>query len=207
MCNFANKKRNMSRNDKIKTCILSFAFAILIAFLVCGCRTTKYVPVETIVKDTTTFAHWDSIVNERVKIVRDSLMSFHWEQRETSTKDSSYVKDNVRERVDQNGKVIGKDSTHIEIRYIENKMNTSLMDSISHLARFVSLSRIYKEQRDSLSKVLAETRTKVEYKEKELSGFKLFCYLLGKFVFWAFLAFAAGKVIIYIVKNKLHNFL
>lgn len=197
----------MSRNDKIKTCILSVSLAILIAFLVCGCRTTRYVPVETIVKDTTTFAHWDSIVNERVKIVRDSLMSFHWEQREISAKDSSYVKDNIRERVDQNGKIIGRDSTHIEIRYIENKMNTSLRDSVSHLARYVNLSRIYKEQRDSLSKVLAETRTKVEYKEKELSGFKLFCYLLGRFMFWVFLTFVIGKTIIYIVKNKLHNFL
>ena len=206
MCNFANKK-NMSRNDKIKTCILPIALAILIALLICGCRTTRCVPVETVVKDTATFAHWDSIVNERVKIIKDSLMSFHWEQRETSLKDSSYIKDNIRERVDQNGKVIGRDSTHIEIRYIENKMNTSLRDSVSHLARYVGLSRIYKEQRDSLSKVLAETRTKVEYKEKELSGFKLFYYLLGRFVFWMFLTFVVGKTVIYIVKNKLHNFL
>lgn len=206
MCNFASKK-NMSRNDKIKTCILSVALAIIIAFLVCGCRTTRYVPVETIVRDTITLAHWDSIVNERVKLVKDSLMSFRWEQRETSAKDSLYIKDNVRERVDQNGNVIGKDSTHIEYRYIENKMNTSLRDSVNHLARYVNLSRIYKEQRDSLNKVLSETQTKVEYKEVKLGGFKLFCYLLGRFVFWAFLTFVVGKTIIYIVKNKLHNFL
>lgn len=206
MCNFANKK-NMSRNDKIKTCILSVALAIIITFLVCGCRTARYVQVDSVVRDTTTLAHWDSIVNERVKLVRDSLMSFHWEQRETSAKDSLYIKDSVRERVDQNGNVIGKDSTHIEYRYIENKMNTSLRDSVNHLARYVSLSRFYKEQRDSLNKVLSETQTKVEYKEAELSGFKLFCYLLGRFMFWAFLTFIVGKIVIYIVKNKLHNFL
>lgn len=197
----------MSRNDKIKTCILSVALAIVIAFFVCGCRTTRYVQVDSAVRDTTNLAHWDSIVNERVKIVKDSLMSFHWEQRETSAKDSSYVKDNVRERVDQNGNVIGKDSTHIEYRYIENKMNTSLRDSVNHLARYVNLSRIYKEQRDSLNKVLSETQTKVEYKEAELGGFKLFCCLLGRFAFWAFLTFVIGKAIIYIVKDKLHKFL
>lgn len=206
MCNFANKK-DMSRNDKIKTCILSVALVILIAFLVCGCRTTRYVPVETIVRDTTTLAHWDSIVNERVRLVKDSLMSFRWEQRETSAKDSLYVKDDVKERVDQNGNVIGRDSTHIEYRYIENKTNTSLKDSINHLARYVSLSGIYKKQRDSLNKVLSETQTKVEHKEAELVGFKLICYLLGRFVFLALLVFVVGKAIIYIVKNKLHNFL
>lgn len=197
----------MSRNDKIKAWIFSVALAIIIAFFICGCRTTRYVPVETIVRDTTTYAHWDSIINERVKVVRDSLLSFHWEQKEKLVKDSTYIKDDVRERVDQNGNVVGRDSVHVEIRYRENKETTMLKDSISRLREQVELMNSYKAERDSLSKVLKESKTKVEYKEVELGGFRWFCFLLGRFVFWAFLSFIIGKTIIYIAKDKLHKFL
>lgn len=187
---------------------MSILIALFITMFLCGCRTTRYVPVETIVRDTTAYAHWDSIVNERVKVVRDSLLSYHWEQVEKSVKDSSFVKDDVRERVDQSGKVIGRDSTHIEYRYIVNKLNTTLRDSVNHLMEYVGLSKIYKEQRDSLNKVLSETQTKVEYKEKELSGMDLFYYRLGLILFWCCILLTLSVLTILLIRNKFfHKFL
>lgn len=190
------------------TWLMSILIALFITMFMCGCRTTRYVPVETIVRDTTTYAHWDSIVNERVKVVRDSLLSYHWEQREKSVKDSTYTKDYVRERIDQSGKVVGKDSTHIEYRYRENKVNTSLRDSVNHLLEHVNLSKIYKEQRDSLNKVLAETQSKVEYKEKELSGIDLFYYRFGLILTWLLgLLIVSGITILFVKSKFFHKFL
>lgn len=190
------------------TWLMTILVALFITMFMCGCHTTRYVPVETIVRDTTTFAHWDSIVNERVKVVRDSLLSYHWEQQEKSVKDSTYIKDDVRTRVDQDGKVVGKDSTHIEYRYIESAETKALKDSVNRLFEVESLLKTYKEQRDSLNKVLSETQYKVEYKEKDLEGMDLFYYRLGLVLFWVFiLLIISGFVILFVKKSKFfHGF-
>lgn len=190
------------------TWLMTILVALFITMFMCGCHTTRYVPVETIVRDTTTFAHWDSIVNERVKVVRDSLLSYHWEQREKLVKDSTYIKDDVRTRVDQEGKVIGKDSIHIEYRYIESAETKALKDSVNRLFEVESLMKTYKEQRDSLSKVLDSKKSSIQYVEKDLEGMDLFYYRLGLVLFLVFILLViSGFIILFVKKSKFfHRF-
>lgn len=166
------------------TWLMTILVALFITMFMCGCHTTRYVPVETIVRDTTTFAHWDSIVNERVKVVRDSLLSYHWEQTEKQVKDSTYIKDDVKTRVDESGKVLGKDSIHIEIRYRDSKELSKVRDSLIHYKEIAERASIYKAQRDSLNRELSIVQTKKEYVEKDLDGWDLFYWKFGMISFW-----------------------
>lgn len=136
--------------------------------------------------DTTTYAHWDSIINERVKLIRDSLLSYHWEQTEKQVKDSTYIKDDVKTRVDESGKVLGKDSTHIEIRYRDSKELSKVRDSLIHYKEIAERASIYKAQRDSLNRELSIAQTKKEYIEKDLEGWDLFYWKFGMISFGSF---------------------
>ena len=167
--------------------VLAGFFILLMMY---GCKTTRYVPAETVAKDTATYAHWDSVVNERVRAIRDSLLSFHWEQNERQVKDSTYIKDDVRTRVDDKGNVLGRDSVHIEIRYRE------LADSIN----------IYKLQVDSLNKKLIASKSKVEYVEKDLKGWRLFYYNLGMVSFWVIILSLIAIILVLMLKKSFHRF-
>lgn len=173
-----------------------------ILLMMYGCKTTRYVPVETIVKDTTSYAHWDSIVNERVKVIRDSLLSFHWEQSEKSVKDSTYIKDDVKTRVDDKGNVLGRDSTHIEIRYKDSKELSKVRDSLSHYKELSDSVGYFKAQVDSLSKKLMASKKKVEYIEKDLKGWDLFYYKVGMVVSWLVVISLVTTLIFWILKRK-----
>lgn len=96
--------------------LVTILVGFFIMLMMYGCRTTRYVEVEKVVRDTTTYAHWDSIINERVKLIQGQLAILSLETDRKQVKDSTYIKDDVKTRVDESGKVLGKDSTHIEIR-------------------------------------------------------------------------------------------
>lgn len=181
---------------------MTILVALFITMFMCGCHTTRYVPVETIVRDTTTFAHWDSIVNERVKVVRDSLLSYHWEQTEKQVKDSTYIKDDVKTRVDESGKVLGKDSTHIEIRYRDSKELSKVRDSLIHYKEIAERASIYKAQRDSLNRELSIAQTKKEYIEKDLEGWDLFYWKFGMISFWVVSLMLVTMIFFLTVKYK-----
>lgn len=184
------------------TWLMTILVALFITMFMCGCHTTRYVPVETIVRDTTTFAHWDSIVNERVKVVRDSLLSYHWEQTEKQVKDSTYIKDDVKTRVDESGKVLGKDSTHIEIRYRDSKELSKVRDSLIHYKEIAERASIYKAQRDSLNRELSIAQTKKEYIEKDLEGWDLFYWKFGMISFWVVSLMLVTMIFFLTVKYK-----
>lgn len=184
------------------TWLMTILVALFITMFMCGCHTTRYVPVETIVRDTTTFAHWDSIVNERVKVVRDSLLSYHWEQTEKQVKDSTYIKDDVKTRVDESGKVLGKDSTHIEIRYRDSKELSKVRDSLIHYKEIAERASIYKAQRDSLNRELSIVQTKKEYVEKDLEGWDLFYWKFGMISFWLVSLMLVTMIFFLTVKYK-----
>ena len=167
-----------------------------------GCRTTRYVDVEKVVRDTTTYAHWDSIVNERVKLIRDSLLSYHWKQTEKQVKDSTYIKDDVKTRVDESGKVLGKDSTHIEIRYRDSKELSKVRDSLIHYKEIAERASIYKAQRDSLNRELSIVQTKKEYVEKDLDGWDLFYWKFGMISFWVVSLMLVTMIFFLTVKYK-----
>lgn len=144
---------------------------ILVGFFIMlmmyGCRTTIYRSGKGNARHYY-LRHWDSIINERVKLIRDSLLSYHWEQTEKQVKDSTYIKDDVKTRVDESGKVLGKDSTHIEIRYRDSKELSKVRDSLIHYKEIAERASIYKAQRDSLNRELSIAQTKKEYIEKDL---------------------------------------
>lgn len=196
MCTFVVKKKDMRINFSKLACV------VFVTLFLCGCRTIRYVPVETVVRDTTTYAYWDSIVNERVKIIKDSLSSFHWEQSQKSVKDSSFVKENVRERIDKDGKVIGRDSIRIEFRYVENKEDAKLRDSISRLMEQTELVSAYKYKVDSLKKVLDTQKVDVKYVQKELDGLDLLYYRIGKLMACLFIALLVVLIMNFLVKKK-----
>lgn len=171
-----------------------------------GCKTTRYVPVETIVKDTTSYAHWDSVVNERVKVIRDSLLSFHWEHNEKSVKDSTYIKDDVKTRVDDKGNVLGRDSTHIEIRYRDSKELSKVRDSLSHYKELADSVNIYKVQVDSIKHLLEVAQKDKVYVEKDLPGWDLFCWKFGMVSFWIIVVALIGTMIYFLKKRKVFSF-
>lgn len=185
ICNFALKKEvDMQLRFDWWRWLVTILVGFFIMLMLYGCRTTRYVEVEKVVRDTTTYAHWDSIVNERVKLIRDSLLSYHWEQTEKQVKDSTYIKDDVKTRIDESGKVLGKDSTHIEIRYRNSKELSKVRDSLIHYKEIAERASIYKAQRDSLNRELSITQTKKEYIEKDLVGWDLFYWKFGMISFW-----------------------
>lgn len=179
---------------------------ILVGFFIMlmmyGCRTTRYVEVEKVVRDTTTYAHWDSIVNERVKLIRDSLLSYHWEQTEKQVKDSIYIKDDVKTKVDESGNVIGKDSIHIEIRYRDSKELSQVRDSLIHYKEIAERAIIYKAQRDSLNRELSIVQTKKEYVEKDLEGWDLFYWKFGMISFWLVSLMLVAMIFFFTIKCK-----
>lgn len=183
--------------------VLAGFFILLMMY---GCKTTRYVPAETVAKDTATYAHWDSVVNERVRAIRDSLLSFHWEQNERQVKDSTYIKDDVRTRVDDKGNVLGRDSVHIEIRYRDSKELLSVRDSLSRYKELADSINIYKLQVDSLNKKLIASKSKVEYVEKDLKGWRLFYYNLGMVSFWVIILSLIAIILVLMLKKSFHRF-
>lgn len=179
---------------------------ILVGFFIMlmmyGCRTKRYVEVEKVMRDTTTYAHWDSIVNERVKLIRDSLLSYHWEQTEKQVKDSIYIKDDVKTKVDESGNVIGKDSIHIEIRYRDSKELSQVRDSLIHYKEVAERASIYKAQRDSLNRELSIVQTKKGYVEKDLEGWDLFYWKFGMISFWLVSLMLVAMIFFFTIKCK-----
>ena len=182
--------------------LVTILVGFFIMLMMYGCRTTRYVEVEKVVRDTTTYAHWDSIVNERVRLIQDSLLSYHWEQTEKQVKDSTYIKDDVKTRVDESGKVLGKDSTHIEIRYRDSKELSKVRDSLIHYKEIAERASIYKAQRDSLNRELSIAQTKKEYIEKDLEGWDLFYWKFGMISFWVVSLMLVTMIFFLTVKYK-----
>lgn len=182
--------------------LVTILVGFFIMLMVYGCRTTRYVDVEKVVRDTTTYAHWDSIINERVKLIQDSLLSYHWEQTEKQVKDSTYIKDDVKTRVDESGKVIGKDSTHIEIRYRDSKELSKVRDSLIHYKNIAERTSIYKAQRDSLNRELSIAQTKKEYIEKYLDGWDLLYLKFGMISFWVIFLTIVALIFFFTIKHK-----
>lgn len=137
---------------------------ILIATtLVCGCRTTKQT---SIVKETAEkVASADSSAVEKDLSTKASDQLHHSSDKSKETKDSVFIKEEVRTKVDASGKVIGKDSIRVEIRYRESKEQTQIKDSLAKYKEIATSLLIYKRRYDSLTNILKENSTTKETKE------------------------------------------
>ncbi len=107
-----------------------------------------------------------------------------------------------KQKVDESGKVLGKDSTHIEIRYRDSKELSKVRDSLIHYKEIAERASIYKAQRDSLNRELSIAQTKKEYIEKDLEGWDLFYWKLVMISFWVVSLMLVTMIFFLTVKYK-----
>lgn len=137
---------------------------ILIAtLLVCGCRTTKQ--TSTVKETAEKVASADSSAVEKDLSTKASDQLHHSSDKSKETKDSVFIKEEVRTKVDASGKVTGKDSIRVEIRYRESKEQTQIKDSLAKYKEIATSLLIYKRRCDSLTNILKENSTTKETKE------------------------------------------
>ena len=89
----------------------------------------------------------------------------HSSDKSKETKDSVFIKEEVRTRVDAAGNVTGKDSTRVEIRFRESKEQIQIKDSLAKYKEIAASLLIYKHKYDSLTNVLKENSNAKETKE------------------------------------------
>ena len=181
--------------------LVTVLVGFLILLMMCGCRTTRYVEVEKTVKDTASYARWDSVANERVRVVRDSLLKLRFELNERYVRDSTYIKEDVKVRVDDKGNVLGKDSIRIEVRYRDSKELANVKDSLIRYKEIADSSMVYKEKRDSLQRLMSSLEKEKVYVEKELHGIDLLYFRIGKFLFWTSMYGIAGLFLLFIIRR------
>lgn len=146
-------------NKKMKKVLL-----ILIAtLLVCGCHTTKQ--TSTVKETAEKVASADSSAVEKDHNTKVSDQLHHSSDKSKETKDSVFIKEEVRTRVDASGNVTGKDSTRVEIRFRESKEQIQIKDSLAKYKEIAASLLIYKHKYDSLTNVLKENSTIKETKE------------------------------------------
>ena len=100
------------------------------------------------------------------------------------------------------GKVLGKDSVHIEIRYRDSKELSMVRDSLIHYKEIAERASIYKAQRDSINRELSIAQTKKEYIEKDLEGWDLFYWKFGMISFWVVSLMLVTMIFFLTVKYK-----
>lgn len=98
--------------------------------------------------------------------------------------------------------MLGKDSTHIEIRYRDSKELSKVRDSLIHYKEIAERASIYKAQRDSINRELSIAQTKKEYIEKDLEGWDLFYWKFGMISFWVVSLMLVTMIFFLTVKYK-----
>ena len=115
---------------------------ILIATLiVCGCRTTKQ--TSTVKETVEKVANADSSAVEKDQNTKVSDQLHHSSDKSKETKDSVFIKEEVRTRVDASGNVTGKDSTRVELRFRESKEQIQIKDSLAKYKEIAASLLIY----------------------------------------------------------------
>lgn len=137
---------------------------ILIAtLLVCGCHTTKQ--TSTVKETAEKVASADSSAVEKDHNTKVSDKLHHSSDKSKETKDSVFIKEEVRTRVDASGNVTGKDSTRVEIRFRKSKEQIQIKDSLAKYKEIAASLLIYKHKYDSLTNVLKQNSNAKETKE------------------------------------------
>lgn len=138
-------------------------YILIATLIVCGCRTTKQ--TSTIKETVEKVANADSSAVEKDQSIKVSDQLYHCSDKLKETKDSIFIKEKVRTKVDASGNVTGKDSIRVEIRYKESKEQTQIKDSLAKYKEIAASLLIYKRRCDSLTNVLNENNTIKETKE------------------------------------------
>lgn len=175
------------------------AFAMLVLSMMCRCKSKQSVVTQqTYITDKANEKKWDSLFNMRLTKELERFQSSHSEKSEKTLKDVTHIKDSTSTRYDANGKKIGEDKYHSEIRYISEKDVQKLRDSIGYYKEYMDSAILYRSKIDSLNKELLNVSKEKIYVEKNLTKAQKMYIALGKILLW--LAIAA--ILAWFIKRK-----
>lgn len=183
----------------------SWMLLILILLGVCsaliGCSTKeKVLTKQTYISDYQQC--FDSIFNARFRMSFGQYQKFQKEMYETSKKETNHIRDSTRLVVDENGKIIGKESYHYESHNYAEKDIQKLRDSVSYYKTYMDSIKGYRLKIDSLRKVKQDSVPYPVYIEKQLSKSEKMYLKLGRGTFYFISAFIALLIILAIYRYK-----
>lgn len=145
---------------------------------------------------------FDSIFNACFKMSFEQYQKFQKELHETSKKETNHIRDSTRLMVDENGKIIGKESYHYESHNYTEKDIRNLRDSVSYYKAYIDSINGYRLKIDSLRKVKQDSIPYPMYIEEQLSKSEKMYLKLGRGTFYFITAFIALLIILAILKYK-----
>lgn len=176
--------------------MITIPIIMLILSMLCGCKSKQSVVTQqTYITDKQNENKWDSLFSIRLTKELERFQSSRSEKIEKTLKDITHIKDSTASRFDSNGKKIGEDKYHSEIRVISEKEVQELRDSIEHYKEYVDSARFYRSKADSLSKEILNISKDKVYVEKNLTRWQKVCLQTGKLLY--ILIFAIVLIIIF----------
>lgn len=164
--------------------IITIPIIMLMLSMFCRCKSKQpMVTQQTYITDKANEKKWDSIFNVRMAKELDCFQASRTEKSEKTLKDFTHIKDSTASRYNSDGKKIGEDRYHSEVRVISEKDVQKLKDSIEKYKEYVDSVKFYHSKADSLNKVLIERSGDKVYVEKKLSKWQNICLQTGKLLF------------------------
>lgn len=188
-------------NEKFWSCMLLILILLGVSSIFIGCSTKqKVLTKQTFISDYQ--QRFDSIFNARFTMSFEQYQKFQKELHETSKKETNHIRDSTRLVVDENGKVIGKESYHYESHNYTEKDIQKLRDSVSYYRMYMDSIKGYRLKIDSLRKVKQDSVPYSVYIEKQLSKSEKMYLKLGRGTFYFISAFIALLIILAIYRYK-----
>lgn len=155
-------------------------------FCTASCK-TKVITQEHYIADNVTSKVLDSNWQERFISAFEQMSRLRSQEHETSTKETSHVKDSTSTVVDASGKAIKTESWHSEVSSRDSKEVLRLQDSVGVLSRQIDELKLFKYKSDSLIRlkqdsiqILDRNLTKAEKRLKWTD--RVFCIIVPAFI-------------------------
>lgn len=188
-------------NEKFWYWVLLILILMGVCSALIGCSTKqKVLTKQTYISDYQ--QRFDSIFNARFTMSFEQYQKFQKELHETIKKETNHIRDSTRLVVDENGKVIGKESYHYESHNYTEKDIQKLRDSISYYKAYIDSIKGYRLKIDSLRKLKKDSVPYPIYIEKQLSKDEKLYLKLGRGTFYFISAFIALLIILAIYRYK-----
>lgn len=188
-------------NEKFWCWVLLMLILLGVCSALTGCSTKeKVLTKQTYICDYQ--QRFDSIFNARFTMSFEQYQKFQKELHETSKKETNHIRDSTRLVVDENGKIIGKESYHYESHNYTKKDIQKLRDSVSYYKAYIDSVKGYRLKIDSLRKLKQDSVPYPIYIEKQLSKDEKMYLKLGRGTFYFISAFIALLIILAIYRYK-----
>lgn len=156
---------------------------------------TKTVTQEHYITDNTVSKGLDASWQERFISAFEQMATYRNREHETSTKETTHIKDSTSTTVDQNGKPIKTESWHSVVTNRDTKEVTKLQDSISTMSKEVDKYQLLIVQKDSLIRLKQDS---IHVLSRELSKAEQRYITLGKYtakIIWTLVVAVIGLLI------------